>query len=48
MTRSLRRFEFLLPRRFNDGTPVPDEVVVRLLLTLEARFGAVSAQTQTI
>jgi hypothetical protein len=48
MSRSLRRFEILLPLRYNDGKPVPDEVIAGLLLQLEQRFGAVSAETQTI
>jgi hypothetical protein len=44
----LRRFEVLFPLRFNDGQPVPDEVVADALLELEQRFGAVSSETQTI
>ena len=48
MTRSLRRFEILLPLRFNDGKAVPDAVISDLLLQLETRFGAVSAETQRI
>ena len=48
MSRSLRRFEILLPLRFNDGKAVPDELIADLLLQLEARFGAVSSETQTI
>ncbi len=48
MSRSLRRFEILLPLRFNDGSPVPDDVISGLLLQLEHRFGAVSTETQTI
>jgi hypothetical protein len=43
-----RRFEILLPRRFNDGQPVPDELIADTLLELEDRFGAVSSETQTI
>jgi hypothetical protein len=43
-----RRFEILLPRRFNDGQPVPDELIVATLLELEDHFGAVSCETQTI
>jgi hypothetical protein len=38
----------LLPRRFNDGQPVPDELIADALLELEERFGAVSCETQTI
>src|SRR5439155_9663471 len=45
---TLRRFEILLPLRFNDGQPVPDELVGETLLELRQRFGAVSAETQVI
>ena len=48
MSVSFRRFEILLPRRFNDGQPVPDELIADTLLELEERFGAVSCETQTI
>jgi hypothetical protein len=48
MSRSLRRYEILLPLRFNDGQPVPDELVADTLLELEQQFGAVSTETQTI
>jgi hypothetical protein len=48
MSKSLRRYEILLPLRFNDGQPVPDDLVVDTLLELEQQFGAVSSETQTI
>lgn len=48
MSVSFRRFEILLPRRFNDGQPVPDELIADVLMELEARFGAVSSETQTV
>ncbi len=48
MSASFRRFEILLPRRFNDGQSVPDELISDILLELEERFGAVSTETQTI
>ena len=48
MSRMVRRFEVLLPLRFNDGTPVPDAAVADTLSELEERFGAVSCETQTI
>ncbi|HEY2588296.1 MAG TPA: hypothetical protein VGI81_21330 [Tepidisphaeraceae bacterium] len=48
MSRTFRRFELLLPLRFNDGQPVPDEVIGDALLELRERFGAVSSETQTI
>lgn len=46
MDKPYRRYEMLLPLRFNDGTPVPDALVADTLLELEARFGAVSCETQ--
>ena len=48
MSKTFRRFEILLPLRFNDGTAVPDELIADTLLELRERFGAVSAETQTI
>ncbi len=48
MSRMVRRFEILLPLRFNDGTPVPDVAIADTLLELEQRFNAVSCETQTI
>jgi hypothetical protein len=44
----LRRYEIYLPLRFNDGQPVPEQLIVETLLELEQRFGAVSCETQTI
>ena len=38
----------LLPLRFNDGQPVPDETVAETLLELEGHFGAVSCETEAI
>lgn len=29
----MRRYEILLPRWFNDGTPVPDELVGEAIVT---------------
>jgi hypothetical protein len=43
-----RRYEILLPLRFNDGQPVPWELVGETLLELRRRFSAVSWETQTI
>ncbi len=48
MSSTLRRFEILLPLRFNDGQPVPDELVGQTLLELRQQFNAVSAETQVI
>ena len=44
----LRRYEILLPRKFNDGQPVPDGLISEALRELEQRFGAVSWETQII
>lgn len=44
----LRRYEILLPLRFNNGQRVPDALVIETLLELEDKFGAVSCETQTI
>lgn len=48
MSKVFRRFEILLPLRFNDGQPVPDELIADTLLELRQTFGAVSCETQTI
>lgn len=48
MSRSLRRFEVLLPLRFNDGRPVPDEWLADAVLEVVDRFGAASYETQRI
>lgn len=37
----------LLPRRFNDKTPVPKALITETLLELRRHFGAVSSETQT-
>ena len=44
----LRRYEILLPSQFNDGRPIPQELVADTLHELERAFGAVSCETQTI
>ena len=48
MSRTVRRFEVLLPLRLNDGNPVPEDAVPDTLIELEEQFGAVSCETQTI
>jgi hypothetical protein len=48
MSNSLRRFEFLLPRQFNDGKAVPYELIGETILELRRRFGAASSETQII
>ena len=47
MSRTVRRFEILLPLRLNDGTPVPEDAIAQTLIELEEQFGAVSCETQT-
>jgi hypothetical protein len=48
MSSRLRRFEILLPLKFNDGTPVPAELVGDVYVEIRNRFGACSWETQTI
>ena len=48
MSSSLRRFEILLPLRFNDGNMVPDELVGQTILELRQQFNAISAESQLI
>ena len=48
MQKPFRRFELLLPTKFNSGQSVPNETFADTLLELEERFGAVSCETQTI
>ena len=48
MSSSLRRFEILLPLRFNDGSPVPDELVGQTIVELRQQFHAISAESQVI
>jgi len=43
-----RRFEILLPQRFNDGQPVPDELFAETVLELRQQFGFVSSETSVI
>lgn len=44
----LRRWEILLPSNYNDGTPVPQEMVEEVIAFIHERFGAASFETQTI
>jgi hypothetical protein len=48
MSTGFRRFEILLPLQFNDGQPVPEELIVAVELELEQRFGSISSETQLI
>ena len=48
MSISGRRYEILLPLRFNDGTAVPDTLLAETFVELRRHFGAVSSETQVI
>jgi hypothetical protein len=48
MSSSQRRFEILLPLRFNDGEAVPDGLIGETLGELERRFHSISSETQVI
>ena len=48
MSKEFRRFELLLPLRFNDGEVVPEDVIGITLAELQEQFGAVSFESQTI
>ena len=48
MSTSYRRFEILLPLRFNDRSPVPDALIAEALVELQQQFGAVTSETQII
>jgi hypothetical protein len=48
MSISYRRYEILLPRRFNDGRQVPPRLLADTLMELRRQFGAASCETQTI
>ena len=43
-----RRYEILLPLRFNDGKRVSKALLAQTIQELEDRFGAVSSETQII
>lgn len=48
MSTSYRRYEILLPRRYNDGQRIPNRFVTDTLIELRDQFGASSCETQTI
>lgn len=48
MNSSWRRYEVLLPLRFNDGRPMPEEWLPEAILELVDRFGAASYETQKV
>jgi hypothetical protein len=48
MSSNWRRFEVLLPLRFNDGRDVPPEWLAEAVLEVVDHFGAASYETQKI
>ena len=46
--RVLRRYEILVPLLFNNGEPVPEELLSLTLKELRLQFGATSWETQTV
>jgi hypothetical protein len=48
MSSNWRRFEVLLPLRFNDGREVPSEWLAEAVLEVVDRFGAASYETQRV
>lgn len=48
MKKKSRRFEVLLPMRFNDGRDVPDELLGEAMNEIVARFGAVSFRKDAV
>jgi hypothetical protein len=45
MSSKWRRFEVMLPRRFNDEREVPSEWIAQAILEISDHFGAVSDET---
>jgi hypothetical protein len=48
MDRIYRRYEILLPLKFNDGSAVPEELIAETVGDLKQHFGALSLETQRI
>lgn len=48
MSSKWRRYEVLLPLRFNDGRAVPDEWLAEAVFEIVDRFGAASYETQKV
>ncbi len=48
MAKHLRRFEILLPLRFNDGRAVPAELLEKTRSELKYQFGGLSSESQVI
>jgi hypothetical protein len=48
MRNKLRRFEVLLPTRFNDGRDVPDELIADAIDEIIGQYGTVSFHKEAI
>lgn len=48
MSSKWRRYEVLLPLRFNDGRDVPEDWLAEAVFEIVDRFGAVSYETQKV
>ena len=48
MSSKWRRFEVLLPLRFNDGRDIPVEWIAEAVLEIVGHFGAASYETQKV
>lgn len=44
----LRRYEILVPLLFNDGQPVPEDLLAKTFAELKEKFGAASWETQAV
>lgn len=48
MNSKLRRFEILLPLKFNDGSDVPSDWIADAVLEIVDQFGALSYETHQV
>lgn len=48
MSSKWRRYEVLLPLRFNDGSEIPGDWIAEAVLEVVDRFGAASYETQHV
>jgi hypothetical protein len=44
----LRRYEILVPLLYNDGRPIPENLLAKTFAELREKFGAASWETQTV
>jgi hypothetical protein len=48
MDKGFRRYEILLPLKFNDGKEIPDTLLAETLLEIEQKVGPLSFENQEI